>query len=133
MTNFKMKYFVLNPHKKDIYGEASRDALLAYAKKIETDDPAFAKEIRRWRSRIIKILFMLLLILLAGCGPSVSYNPETRQFDYRGSPFGKSIGRVEVLRETDGSIIFTMEDYRSEEVSEIVSAAVEAAIRGATR
>lgn len=43
-----MKYFVLNPSKTDSYGEASRDAILAYAHSIEPFNAELAKDLREW-------------------------------------------------------------------------------------
>jgi len=43
-----MKYFVLNPNKKDIYGVASRKAMMAYADAIVDKNRDFAEEIRNW-------------------------------------------------------------------------------------
>jgi hypothetical protein len=51
MEGLKMKYFVLNPHSKhafDIYAEASRKAMRAYARHIKVDNEEFAKELMRW-------------------------------------------------------------------------------------
>lgn len=44
----KMKYFVLNPSKRDPYGEASRKAMLKYAYVIESVKPTLAHELRLW-------------------------------------------------------------------------------------
>jgi len=43
-----MKYFVLNPHKNDPYGKASRSAILEYAAQIERTNAAPADHLRRW-------------------------------------------------------------------------------------
>lgn len=48
MTGLIMKYFVLNPTKKDAYGIASRMALLSYADSIEEENPALSEDIRVW-------------------------------------------------------------------------------------
>ncbi|MGH9930008.1 MAG: hypothetical protein ACREA9_12410 [Pyrinomonadaceae bacterium] len=46
-----MKYFVLKPKGTDIYAEASRAAMKAYAKKIEHDNPTLAYELASWAVR----------------------------------------------------------------------------------
>jgi hypothetical protein len=51
-TGLMMKYFVLNPNKQDIYGEASRKAMMKYAAVIADKNKEFAEEIRNW---VIKI------------------------------------------------------------------------------
>lgn len=43
-----LKYFVLNPTKNDVYGEASRKALLTYADHIQQENIEFAYELRNW-------------------------------------------------------------------------------------
>ncbi len=47
----KMKYFVLNPTKKDAYGTASCEALLAYANSIEPTNYDLASDLREWVRR----------------------------------------------------------------------------------
>ena len=44
----QMKYFVLNPNKKDRYGQASRVALRAYARSIMKENPALTQDIIKW-------------------------------------------------------------------------------------
>ena len=48
MEGLKMKYFVLNPHKKNAYGEASRKAIMAYAKEIKKTNAELAIDLRKW-------------------------------------------------------------------------------------
>jgi len=43
-----MKYFVLNPNKKDIYGLASRNAMVTYARTIEEDNPKMSMDLLNW-------------------------------------------------------------------------------------
>lgn len=43
-----MKYFVLNPNKKDAYGLASRHAILMYASHIQHENPKLAEDLREW-------------------------------------------------------------------------------------
>ncbi len=43
-----MKYFVLKPGGSDIYAEASRLAMLEYARHIKTENKELADEIRAW-------------------------------------------------------------------------------------
>ena len=51
MENLFMKYFVLKPKGKDIYAEASRKAIRAYARHITQEEPSFAKELEEWADR----------------------------------------------------------------------------------
>ncbi len=46
-----MKYFVLKPKGSDIYAEASRKAMKAYAAHIIGDNEQFADELRAWADR----------------------------------------------------------------------------------
>ena len=48
MTGLKMKYFVLNPHKKDAFGSASRRAILEYARVIRKKNKNLAEELESW-------------------------------------------------------------------------------------
>jgi len=48
MEGLKMKYFVLKPKGNDVYAEASRKALRAYASMIEHINPVFCNELRDW-------------------------------------------------------------------------------------
>ena len=48
VKGLSLKYFVLNPTKESPYGEASRKALLAYAKAIESEDLNLSHELRQW-------------------------------------------------------------------------------------
>lgn len=43
-----LKYFVLKPHGADVYAEASRRAILAYAEHIVDADPQLARQLRLW-------------------------------------------------------------------------------------
>lgn len=46
-----LKYFVTKPKGTDIYAQASRAAMLAYAGKIADEDPQYAIEIEEWELR----------------------------------------------------------------------------------
>lgn len=48
MNGLLMKYFVLNPSKKDAYGKASRKAMKAYAVSIFDENEELAKDLVRW-------------------------------------------------------------------------------------
>jgi len=48
MSKLYMKYFVLKPKGNNMYAEASRRALEAYARHILDDDPEFAKHLIKW-------------------------------------------------------------------------------------
>ncbi len=48
MPELKMKYFVLNPNKKDWHGTSSRKAIMAYAGSIRYTEPDFATELEMW-------------------------------------------------------------------------------------
>ena len=51
MEGLQMKYFVLNPKSKffsDVYAEASRLAMLRYAKEISKIDQQFADDLVEW-------------------------------------------------------------------------------------
>jgi hypothetical protein len=50
----ELKYFVLKPKGKDIYANASRQAMFAYAKVIEKENPEFAKDIVDWANKEIQ-------------------------------------------------------------------------------
>jgi len=52
MEGIVMKYFVLNPTKKDAYGAASCKAMLVYADAIESTNEALAIDIRVWVHKI---------------------------------------------------------------------------------
>ena len=54
MTGLEMKYFVLKPKSKnvnDLYAEASRLAMKAYAKKIEIINPKMSLELSNWANK----------------------------------------------------------------------------------
>ena len=53
MNGLEMKYFVLTPTKDNIYGDASRDALLMYADQIAQVNPELAKDLREWVTKIV--------------------------------------------------------------------------------
>jgi len=48
MIGLQMKYFVLNPNKDSTYGQASREALLAYASVIEKENHSLCSDLRVW-------------------------------------------------------------------------------------
>jgi hypothetical protein len=50
IIGLKMKYFVLNPTKKDAHGHASRQAMRTYADCIEKENPELAEDLRQWAS-----------------------------------------------------------------------------------
>lgn len=58
MSGLKMKYFVLKPENDgkpdDVFAEASREAMLVYAKVIHETNPDFAKGVRKWITAIEK-------------------------------------------------------------------------------
>ncbi len=47
-----MKYFVLNPHKNNAHGEASRTAIYEYANSIQKENPNLASDLRAWITSI---------------------------------------------------------------------------------
>lgn len=48
----RLKYFVIKPGDIDAYGQASRDALLAYAESIKTTDRPLADSLFAWLNQI---------------------------------------------------------------------------------
>jgi hypothetical protein len=52
MDGLKMRYFVLSPTKDDAFGEASRDAMRAYANRIRFENPVLAKDLLNWAYEI---------------------------------------------------------------------------------
>ena len=48
MQGLRMKYFVLKPEGEDIYAEASRKAMRAYAAHIFVENPQFANDLKEW-------------------------------------------------------------------------------------
>jgi hypothetical protein len=52
MSGLEMKYFVLNPNKKDAYGKASRKAIIAYANEIEAKNKDLSKDLISWMIKI---------------------------------------------------------------------------------
>jgi hypothetical protein len=50
-SGLMMKYFVLKPHGTNIYAQASRRAMRAYASLIMPENEAFALELREWADR----------------------------------------------------------------------------------
>ena len=57
-NGLQMKYFVLNPTKQDSYGEASREALLAYANAIKDTNPALSLDLDLWLYNIKNDLYL---------------------------------------------------------------------------
>jgi hypothetical protein len=51
MTGLIMKYFVLKPASNDLFGSASRMAMLTYAEVIKEKNPEFAGEVIAWVER----------------------------------------------------------------------------------
>lgn len=47
----KMKYFVLKPKGEDKYAQASRAAMIEYARIIDDTNPALGQELRHWAGR----------------------------------------------------------------------------------
>ena len=78
---------------------------------------------------IILATLAAILVVTGGC-TTIGYNPETKDFHYQAPPWGKKIGKVSVIRETDGSILFEMSDYQTENLSAIVEGAVSGAVKG---
>jgi hypothetical protein len=48
MDGLLLKYFVLKPRGGSPYEEASRAAMLTYAKVIKKENPQLAKDLREW-------------------------------------------------------------------------------------
>ncbi|MCK5605333.1 hypothetical protein KAR91_25800 [Candidatus Pacearchaeota archaeon] len=48
MEGLKMKYFVLKPEGDNIYSEASRKAMRAYAMHVQSENMELADELREW-------------------------------------------------------------------------------------
>jgi len=49
MSNgLEMKYFVLNPNKRNAYGAASRMALRTYAEEIDSTNTKLSQDIETW-------------------------------------------------------------------------------------
>jgi hypothetical protein len=48
MEGLKMKYFVLNPNKRDWHGKASRLAIKIYADEIRHENSVFAHDLDEW-------------------------------------------------------------------------------------
>ena len=48
MEGLIMKYFVVKPRSSDIYGEASRRAMLAYAHTIKDENPEMSTQLKDW-------------------------------------------------------------------------------------
>lgn len=48
MNGLLMKYFVLNPGKKDAYGKASRKAMKAFAVSIFDENEDLARDLVKW-------------------------------------------------------------------------------------
>ena len=73
--------------------------------------------------------YLLILLLFCGC-TTVDYNPDTKAFRYQAPPWGKKIGKVSVIKEADGSILFEMSDYQTENVSVVAGAVAEGVVKG---
>jgi len=54
VKGLKLKYFVLNPNKRNCHGKASRLAIKIYAKEIRPENPVFAHDLDEWISGIEK-------------------------------------------------------------------------------
>ncbi len=52
MRGLHLKYFVLNPLKRNPYGHASRIAIKAYALHIKTENPELAANLISWLRRL---------------------------------------------------------------------------------
>jgi hypothetical protein len=52
MSGLRMKYFVLNPNKKDPYGAASRAAIRAYSAMIRSENSTLASDLHEWIEKI---------------------------------------------------------------------------------
>lgn len=52
MDGLKMKYFVLNPNKRDIYGEASRRAIAIYSETINDKNKKLSRDLLAWMCTI---------------------------------------------------------------------------------
>lgn len=52
MRGLHMKYFVLNPMKRNPYGNASRKAIKTYALEIAKENPELAKDLIGWLRRM---------------------------------------------------------------------------------
>jgi len=52
-TGLEMKYFVLKPKGVDSYAEASRKAIIAYAKHIQSINPTLANDLKKWMEQLI--------------------------------------------------------------------------------
>lgn len=48
MSGLQLKYFVLNPNKDDVYGEASRCAMQVYANTIIKENHELARDLQEW-------------------------------------------------------------------------------------
>jgi hypothetical protein len=48
MAGLLMKYFVLKPASNDLFGSASRMAMLTYAEVIKEKNPEFAEDLITW-------------------------------------------------------------------------------------
>lgn len=51
MAGLQHKFFVLEPAGTSLTAQASRMAMVAYARVIEANDPRLAKELRDWATR----------------------------------------------------------------------------------
>lgn len=48
MDGLLMKYFVLKPKGNTVHAMASREAMRAYAKCVQEENPFFAEELKTW-------------------------------------------------------------------------------------
>ena len=56
-AGLQLKYFVLSPSKKDIYGEASRQAITIYSNCIKEQNPELSADLRQWVLQLEKDSF----------------------------------------------------------------------------
>jgi hypothetical protein len=52
MEGLLMKYFVVNPNKRDWHGDASRAAIRAYAASVEAANPLLSSDLKAWLKRL---------------------------------------------------------------------------------
>lgn len=71
----------------------------------------------------------LCLLILAGCGTTIRYNPESGEIYYH-SDTGKEFNDLAIIKEANGSILIEVNKYKGQGIGPIVGAAVEGAVRG---
>ena len=54
MEGLQLRYFVLSPEKQGEYGQASRDAMVAYAATIRPINPELADDLIFWVGRVMR-------------------------------------------------------------------------------